>query len=126
MVRRNQKPESLRFWLLTTTRNALADVFRSQQRVEAVRERVSLEEQATGRLTYQAGYIERLTDDERRRAFMRAFKQLSELCRELLSLLLMDPPLEYSEIAASLDRPIGSIGPTRQRCVEKLRALVFA
>jgi hypothetical protein len=34
------------------------------------------------------------------------------------------PPPSYPEVAAALDMPIGSIGPTRQRCLRRLRELV--
>ena len=120
------KPESLRFWLLTATRNSLMEIFRQEKRSDDLTDRVTHEQQATGGLAYQPDYLERLTTDERRRTFMRAFKQLSDACRELLSLLLMDPPMEYAEIASTLDRPLGSIGPTRQRCIDSLRSLVMA
>ncbi len=48
------------------------------------------------------------------------------MCRDLLSMMVRDPPMEYAEIAAALDRPVGSIGPTRQRCIDRLRSLVAA
>jgi DNA-directed RNA polymerase specialized sigma24 family protein len=53
-----------------------------------------------------------------------AFARLGETCRQLLRLMLADPPLSYDEIAAALDRPRGSLGPTRQRCLEQLRKLL--
>jgi RNA polymerase sigma factor (sigma-70 family) len=46
--------------------------------------------------------------------------------RSLIELLTQDPPLSYEEIGESLGVPIGSIGPTRHRCVRRLRALVDA
>ena len=49
------------------------------------------------------------------------FGCLSPQCRELLRLLSADPPVAYQEIARLLDMPHGSIGPTRRRCLEKLR-----
>ena len=42
----------------------------------------------------------------------------------LVRMLASDPPASYAEISAALDMPIGSIGPTRQRCLGKLRALL--
>jgi RNA polymerase sigma factor (sigma-70 family) len=50
-----------------------------------------------------------------------AFKKMSERCQLLLRLLLFDAP--YEEISARAGMPVGSIGPTRQRCLEKLRQL---
>ena len=40
----------------------------------------------------------------------------------LMRMLASDPPASYAEISAALDMPIGSIGPTRARCLERLRA----
>ena len=52
-----------------------------------------------------------------------ALSGLGPRCRELLTLLyLTDPVLAYKELAESLDIPIGSIGPTRARCLKSLRA----
>jgi RNA polymerase sigma factor (sigma-70 family) len=59
-------------------------------------------------------------------ALRSAFARLGDDCRQLLSLMLADPPLSYDEIAAALDRPRGSLGPSRQRCLEHLRRLLPA
>jgi RNA polymerase sigma factor (sigma-70 family) len=59
-------------------------------------------------------------------ALRSAFARLGDECRQLLSLMLADPPMSYDEIAAALDRPRGSLGPTRQRCLEYLRRLLPA
>jgi hypothetical protein len=50
-----------------------------------------------------------------------AFALLSQRCRELLSLLIADPPAGYTQISAALGMPVGSIGPTRARCLDALR-----
>jgi RNA polymerase sigma factor (sigma-70 family) len=45
-------------------------------------------------------------------------------CRELLQVLFyQDPPLDYGDVARRLSIPIGSIGPTRARCLEKMRRI---
>ena len=47
--------------------------------------------------------------------------QIGEPCRELLLALYFQPePSSYAEVAARLDMPIGSIGPTRARCLKRL------
>jgi RNA polymerase sigma factor, sigma-70 family len=56
----------------------------------------------------------------------RAFRQLSTNCQQLLRLLLADPPPSYAEVSAALNMPIGSIGPTRARCLRTLRRLLDA
>lgn len=56
-----------------------------------------------------------------RTALGRAFDDLPEPWRALLRVLAADPAPTYAEVAATLDMPIGSIGPTRARCIERLR-----
>ncbi len=62
-----------------------------------------------------------LVADERAAALRSAFSRLGDDCRQLLRLVTADPPLSYDEIAAALGRPRGSLGPTRARCLERLR-----
>lgn len=121
-----ERPESLRFWLLTAVRHSLLDLYRAESRAHELDELAAAEEVAAGRLSYQPDYLERLTEDERRRTMRRAFAKLGGACRELLSLLMLDPPMEYADIARTLDRPIGWVGPTRRRCIDRLRTLVGA
>ena len=53
-----------------------------------------------------------------------ALAQLGEPCKGLLTALYVeDPTPSYTEIAARLKRPIGSLGPTRARCLGKLRTI---
>ena len=58
---------------------------------------------------------------ERNAALRAAFAELQPNCHNLLSLLMNDPPLAYSDVSAMLDIPVGSIGPKRARCLERLR-----
>ncbi|MBL8310514.1 MAG: sigma-70 family RNA polymerase sigma factor [Burkholderiales bacterium] len=55
-----------------------------------------------------------------------ALDRLDARCRDLLSLLYrdVDEPVSYDDIAATLGMPLGSIGPTRSRCLGKLRTLM--
>jgi len=41
-------------------------------------------------------------------------------------MLMADPPASYTEISEQLGFPVGSIGPTRQRCLARLRQLLDA
>jgi RNA polymerase sigma factor (sigma-70 family) len=50
-----------------------------------------------------------------------AFAQISSRCRDLLRRLVCDPDQSYQQISEALQMPIGSIGPTRLRCLTKLR-----
>jgi DNA-directed RNA polymerase specialized sigma24 family protein len=58
---------------------------------------------------------------ERHAALRAAFATLPRSDQRLIALLLEDPPVSYAEISVRLDIPIGSIGPTRRRCLDKLR-----
>jgi RNA polymerase sigma factor (sigma-70 family) len=62
---------------------------------------------------------------ERDAILWRIFDQLPDRCRTLLRVLVADPPPAYAEIAEALGIPIGSIGPTRQRCLRQLRTLAI-
>jgi DNA-directed RNA polymerase specialized sigma24 family protein len=64
--------------------------------------------------------------DERDALLRRAFAGLTPRCRELLGLLLADDNLSYAEVGQVLDMPVGSIGPTRARCLACLRRAVGA
>ncbi|GGL91232.1 RNA polymerase sigma factor [Nakamurella endophytica] len=61
-----------------------------------------------------------LTDEQRR--LWEHVGQLSERCRQLLAVIAFAPRPDYAAIARSTGMPIGSIGPTRGRCLDKLRA----
>lgn len=56
------------------------------------------------------------------RRTLTAIDALKPFEQELLRLLLREPDLSYAEVARRLRRPVGSIGPTRQRTLAKLRA----
>jgi DNA-directed RNA polymerase specialized sigma24 family protein len=59
-------------------------------------------------------------ESERNRALWKAFAQLSERCQRLLRVVVVVSP-PYEEAAAALEMPVGSIGPTRARCLARLR-----
>ncbi len=58
---------------------------------------------------------------ERHAALYEAFSDLPPESMKLVALLIADPPLSYAEISARLGIRIGSIGPSRSRCLDKLR-----
>ena len=59
--------------------------------------------------------------DERRTAVREAVARLSRHEQRFLSLLFSDPPTPYKTISAVLGMPVGAIGPTRQRCLTRMR-----
>ncbi len=58
---------------------------------------------------------------ERHAALHEAMRDLPKSGQQLILLLIEDPPLPYTEISARLGIAVGSIGPTRRRCLNKLR-----
>ena len=62
-----------------------------------------------------------LVDELRHQRCARRSPSCRRARRDLLLLLLADPPLQYSEISARLGIPVGSIGPTRARALDQLR-----
>jgi DNA-directed RNA polymerase specialized sigma24 family protein len=58
---------------------------------------------------------------ERNTALREAFARLPPDSQRLLALLTADPPMPYAEISARLGISVGSIGPSRGRCLDKLR-----
>ena len=62
---------------------------------------------------------------EERAVVRAAFARLDDGCREVITVLVLtDPPVPYDEASAILGRPIGSLGPTRGRCLDKLKRLL--
>lgn len=59
-----------------------------------------------------------------REALMRALAQLPDKQRKLLTFLFLDDMRDYASVAHMLGMPVGSIGPTRQRGLRKVRALL--
>ena len=58
---------------------------------------------------------------ERHATLREAFSRLSPCCQRLLTLLIDESPIPDAEISARLGIPVGGIGPTRSRCLDKLR-----
>jgi RNA polymerase sigma factor (sigma-70 family) len=70
------------------------------------------------------GTEEQVITDDQRRVLWLAIGKLSERCQELLRIIAFVPRPDYAAVAAELGMPVGSIGPTRGRCLAKLRALL--
>src|SRR2546423_8615653 len=69
---------------------------------------------------------ERLVVDERRRVLWDAVRQLPRRCQDLLRIVAFVHRPDYAVVSTALDMPTGSIGPTRGRCLAKLRHLLAA
>ena len=108
-------PAALPGWLATTTRRECFRILGAAKR----REQGGLEEQVPPGLADSTE--QEVIAAERDAALRAAFDELQRGCRELLAMLMSDPPRSYAEISATLGIPVGSIGPTRARCLDQLR-----
>ena len=105
-------------WLATTTQRECLRVLRAARRYDLTS---SPEDSPVSPDQTDAMIEEEILAAELNAALRAAFADLPARCRQLLSMLLSDPPLAYTEISATLSVPIGSIGPQRGRCLERLR-----
>ena len=115
-------PARISAWLATTAK-------REALRVVSLRRRVMPSDDieafdGVDRLT--APLDERLLTRELTDEARVALGTLPSAWRELLELLVSDPPPSYEEISGRLGMPMGSIGPTRGRCLERVRAALAA
>lgn len=115
-----RSPQALTAWLISTTK-------RGAWRVNERGRRVSVAADILDEMPDQAPDVdERLIVDEHHRVLWRHFQQLSRRCRELLRIVAMVDRPDYALVAQALRMPRGSIGPTRGRCLEKLRESLLA
>ncbi len=115
---RIRQPERLPSWLCATARNEALRTVRAQKRTIPSEFEYDIVDEALP--DPDAAILQ----DERLGQMVAAFQQLSPDCQQLLRLLVTDPPLDYDVVAELIDRPKGSIGPTRARCLEKLRRIM--
>lgn len=111
-------PAALPGWLATTTQRECLRVLRAARRYDLTS---SPEDNPVSPDQADALIEEEILAAELNAALRAAFADLPARCQQLLSMLLSDPPLSYTEISATLSVPIGSIGPQRGRCLERLR-----
>jgi len=121
-IDRIEYPDRVGSWLAATARN---ECLRSL----AARKRVILapdDEMLTGAVAVEPEIDERILADERDQVVREALSRLPRRSQRLLELLMADPPTSYAEISDEMGLPVGSIGPTRGRCLAQLRVLLQA
>ena len=123
------EPERLQAWIVTTTkREALLQRKRGLRHVSMTR---SDESEGEGSAEWDLAdespiAEEALADLQQLNQLRGALERLDARCRDLLLMLFRDEDekLAYDEVARRLSTSVGSIGPTRSRCLDKLRRLV--
>ena len=112
-----REPAALPGWLATTTARECLRVVTAANKSERL---------GTGLDDSVLFVDDKVIDEEilmaeRNAALRAAFAELPPRCQRLLSMFLSDPPHSYAEIHAELGIPVGSIGPQRARCLDRLR-----
>jgi RNA polymerase sigma factor (sigma-70 family) len=122
-IDRLNDPGHVGAWLATTARRESLRVQARSKRTVLVADHDELEPARRGDAAVD-GVDAALLLDERREEVRAALARLPERCQLLMRLLMTEPPLSYEEVSAALGMPIGSIGPTRARCLARVRALL--
>ena len=113
-----REPAALPGWLATTARRECGHLVRAARGPHTARYPLDAETIPDE----QAGAAEQeLLAAERHAALRQAFADLPPDGQRLIALLIGDPPVPYLEVSAQLGIPIGSIGPTRRRYLDRMR-----
>lgn len=121
-----EKPEFLRAWMMTTARHKTIQLIQRETRGRPV----SIDDDESDSVALQIPDDEPLADAQLVRLeaelqLEKAMAKLEDRCRRLLTMLyLSDDAYSYADISAHLEIPIGGIGPTRARCLQKLLKLI--
>ena len=119
-IHRIEHPEHIASWLATTARNECRHQLASRKRLVLSDGDLAFEERATSEVEID----DALLAAERAEHVQRAMASLPARWRRLMEMLMADPPVPYADISIELGLPIGSIGPTRGRCLARLRTLL--
>ncbi len=119
-IDRLEHPEHVGAWLATTAKNECLRSIAARRRLVLVGEELGLEVIAG----HDQPVDEALLAAERATTVREALKQLPQRWQRLMELLMAEQP--YAVISDRLGLPIGSIGPTRGRCLDRLRVLLEA
>lgn len=114
-------PGAIASWLTTTARREAWKVSKAHNRVDATDA-----EDLDVLLPEQSSAEQHATVADERRRLWDSVRRLDERCRRLLRVIAFDDRPDYATLAVDLAMPVGSIGPTRRRCLVKLRDLLEA
>ncbi len=118
-LERLREPERVGTWLAVTTRHECIRVSQLRQRNVLTAEPEVLDAVDP---SVDDDPVSALSRQDRDGAVREVVATMPERSQALLRMLMADPPASYGEVAAGLGIPVGSIGPTRQRCFRVLRA----
>jgi RNA polymerase sigma factor (sigma-70 family) len=121
-IDRIEYPDRVGSWLAATARNECLRRLAARKRVVLGHEDV----EPDSAVAHGPDVDERLLADERAQTVREALSRLPRRWQRLLEMLMADPPASYADISDELELPIGSIGPTRGRCLARLRVLLEA
>ena len=122
-IDRIQHPDRVGSWLAATARNECLRSLAARKRVVVIaHDDVGLD----SAMAHGPEIDERLLADERDQVVRDALSCLPRRWQRLLEMLMADPPVPYTDISDELGLPVGSIGPTRGRCLARLRVLLQA
>lgn len=121
-IDRIEHPDRVGSWLAATARNECLRSLAAHKRVVLARE----DDQFDGPAPHEPEIDEGLLAAERAEVVREAMTHLPRRWQRLMEMLMADPPASYAEISDELGLPVGSIGPTRGRCLARLRVLLKA
>jgi RNA polymerase sigma factor (sigma-70 family) len=121
-IDRIEQPIRVGSWLAATARNECLRHVAARKRIVLVHE----DSEFDGADQHGPDVDEALLASERALDVRQAMAHLPLQWQRLMEMLMADPPVSYAEISDQLGLPIGSIGPTRGRCLAKLRVLLDA
>lgn len=120
LVRKHESivdPQAVSGWLTMCARREAWRIGKQHRKADAT-EAETLEPHLP---VHQSAEETAADDDESRRLWL-AVGGLDERCQRLLRIVAFEERPDYARISEDLGMPVGSIGPTRQRCLGKLRA----
>ena len=121
-IHRLEYPERVGSWLAVTARHECLRNLTARKRLVLTLDDAPID----GVALHEPDVDERLLAEERAQTVREALSRLPWQWQRLLELLMSDPPASYAEISDQLGLPVGSIGPTRGRCLERLRVMLQA
>jgi RNA polymerase sigma factor (sigma-70 family) len=115
-------PQAVLKWLLTTTRRESWAVVKRSRREDAHEDVTDL---VAGIATTADEPAEVVVRSHEQGVLWRHFKDLPDRCQRLLRVIAIAERPDYAQVAEALGMPVGSIGPTRGRCLAKLRTALL-